>query len=329
MRIFLLYIRERRRDIIIFLLLCLIFTLSFLLYNLPLSAMIYPVILCFFAGTAVFFMGYIRVKRRYEILIRFKNVTDALTVDFPEADGIEKNEYQKIIRIIGNEYISLQNDAKRRYAEMMDYYTVWAHQIKTPIASMRLTLQNEDAHISRRLSSDLFRIEQYVEMVLTYLRLDSQSSDYVFKEYDLDNIVKSAVKKFSGEFIMRKLCLVYTPLSLSVITDEKWLSFVIEQVLSNALKYTRSGSISIFLSDDNILHIKDTGIGIAPEDLPRIFENGYTGYNGRLDKKASGVGLYLCKRICTNLGFKIMAESEIDNGTDIMINLKQNKLKVE
>ena len=166
-------------------------------------------------------------------------------------------------------------------------------------------------------------------MVLTFLRLDSESTDYVIKEYDLDGIVRQAVKKFSGEFISRKISLVYEPLQATVITDEKWLSFVVEQILSNALKYTPSGSITIRLEPDKKLYISDTGIGIAPEDLPRIFENGYTGYNGRTDKKASGIGLYLCKRICDKLGHGIAAESKLDEGTTIILDLSQRKRELE
>ena len=212
---------------------------------------------------------------------------------------------------------------------MIDYYTVWAHQIKTPIASMRLTLQNEDSALARKLTGDLFRVEQYAEMVLTYLRLDAGSTDYVFRTYDLDSIVKDAVKKFSSEFIGRKLRLVYAPLHTAVVTDEKWLSFVIEQVLSNALKYTPSGSITISLAGKKTLRIADTGIGIAPSDLPRIFENGYTGFNGRMDKRASGLGLYLCRRICDQLGHTISASSVIGEGTAIEIDLAQAGLEPE
>ena len=220
-------------------------------------------------------------------------------------------------------------DNQRAYSEMVDYYTIWAHQIKTPIASMRLTLQNEDTALFRQLANDLFRIEQYVEMVLTFLRLNSESTDYVIREYDLDKIIRQSVKKFAGEFISRKLSLIYEPLHITVLTDEKWLSFVIEQVLSNALKYTPSGSISITMESGNKLCIRDTGIGIAAEDLPRIFEHGYTGYNGRADKKASGIGLYLCKRICARLGHGIEAESKIDEVTCIVIDLFREHLEVE
>lgn len=194
---------------------------------------------------------------------------------------------------------------------------------------MRLHLQNEDTALSRNLASDLYRIEQYADMVLTFLRLNSESTDYVFREHDLDTIVRSAVKKFSSEFIYRKLSLDYKPLNTTVITDEKWLSFVIEQVLSNALKYTPSGSITITLENEKTLRIRDTGIGIAPEDLPRIFENGYTGYNGRTDKKASGIGLYLCRRVCSDLGHTITASSVVDSGTVIDIDLAQTKLEIE
>ncbi len=243
--------------------------------------------------------------------------------------GIEDKDYQEIIRFICEEHNNYRTSTNRRYADMTDYYTVWVHQIKTPIASMRLTLQNEDTPLSRKLSGDLFRVEQYVEMVLTFLRLDSESTDYVIQEYDLDVIVKQAVRKFAGEFIGRKLSLIYESLNTTVITDEKWLSFVIEQILSNALKYTPSGSITITLEPEKKLCIRDTGIGIAKEDLPRIFENGYTGHNGRADKKASGIGLYLCKRICANLGHQIKAESVIGEGTAVILDLASAKLETE
>lgn len=248
---------------------------------------------------------------------------------FPEARSVDDADYQEIIRLLRQEQRDLRSQMDRRYADMVDYYTIWAHQIKTPIASMGLRLQSEDSARSRQLSADLFRIEQYVEMVLVFLRLDSDSTDYVIRTSDLDGIVRGAVKKFAGEFIGRKLTLDYTPVNTTVLTDEKWLSFVVEQVLSNALKYTPSGGISITLEPEKTLCIRDTGIGIAPEDLPRIFEKGYTGYNGRREKKASGIGLYLCRRICGNLGHTITADSAVDRGTVIRIDLSQRPLEVE
>ncbi len=329
MKLFIKYLRQRWRTIATCVVFCIILLVSFALYHLPIEAVIYPTLLCVFLGFAVVIIDFMRVKRKHELIKRMDSITDAITEALPSASNIDDEDYQRIIDRLCEEYNQYRTDNIQRYSDMMDYYTVWVHQIKTPIASMRLTLQNEDSILSRKLYTDLFRIEQYVEMVLTFLRLDSESTDYVIKEYDLDAIIKQTVKKFAGEFIGRRIKLVYEPLNANVLTDEKWLSFVIEQVISNALKYTPSGSVTIALEPDMKLCIRDTGIGIAAEDLPRIFEKGYTGYNGRTDKKASGIGLYLCKRICTNLGHSIKAESVVDEGTVITIDLSRAKLEVE
>lgn len=329
MKLWMKYMKQRRRGILAGVLFCAIFTISFVLYQLPVKAVWYPAALCLFLGILFVILDFRRVKQKHDLLTGIQELTDLITGTLPAVDGIEDEDYQTIIQMFQREHGKAIIDNQRAYSEMVDYYTIWAHQIKTPIASMRLTLQNEDTALSRQLTNDLFRIEQYVEMVLTFLRLNSESTDYVIREYDLDKIIRQSVKKFAGEFISRKLSLIYEPLHKTVLTDEKWLSFVIEQILSNALKYTPSGSISITMESGNRLCIRDSGIGIAAEDLPRIFEHGYTGYNGRADKKASGIGLYLCKRICARLGHGIEAESKIDEGTCIVIDLFREHLEVE
>lgn len=181
---------------------------------------------------------------------------------------------------------------------------------------------------ARRLLGELSRIEQYVEMALTYLRLESAESDYVFRDCALDPIIRQSVKRFSAEFIGRKIRLDYAPVDYTLVTDEKWLGFVLEQLLSNALKYTRAGSVRIFLEHETLC-IADTGIGIAPEDLPRIFEKGYTGLNGRTDRKATGLGLYLCRRVCENLGIGLRAESTPGTGTTVFLDLSQRQRRFE
>lgn len=316
-KLFLKYLKSHRRIVAAEIIFCVIFITSFLLYHLPVSAVIYPILLCAAVGAVMLTAGFLHEKKEHETLKTIKSITDVIAGDFPSADGIKDEDYQELIRLVCREHEEYCIESDRKYSDMVDYYTVWAHQIKTPIASMRLHLQNEDSPLARTSMAELRRIEQYVEMVLTFLRLNSESTDYVIKEYDLDSIVRQSVRKFSSEFISRKLSLVYEPLETTVITDEKWLSFVIDQVLSNALKYTPSGSITITLEPPKTLRIRDTGIGIAPEDLPRIFENGYTGYNGRTDKKANGIGLYLCRRICKELGHSISAGSDFGKGHDM------------
>lgn len=329
MKLWMMYLKQRRRGILAGMLFCGIFVISFALYQLPMKAVWYPAVLCLSLGILFVLLDFRRVKRKHILLTEIQELTDLLTENLPAVDGTEDGDYQAILKRYQREHRDEIAEKQRTYSEMVEYYTIWAHQIKTPIASMRLTLQNEDTALSRQLSNDLFRIEQYVEMVLTFLRLNSESTDYVVREYDLDDMIRHAVRKFSGEFISRKLRLIYEPVHTTVLTDEKWLSFVLEQVLSNALKYTPFGSISITMEPGNRLCIRDTGIGIAAEDLPRIFERGYTGYNGRLDKKASGIGLYLCKRICERLGHEIRAQSKPDEGTCITIDFSRELLEVE
>lgn len=332
MQLFKLYLKNHIKGFLAVLFFCILFTVSFILYHIPAKAALYPAALCILLSVIFIFIDFLRVKRKHQRLLKVKNLQAALisSLVLPDVESIEDKDYQEIIKKLKNEVATLETESRTKYQSMMDYYTVWVHQIKTPIASMKLNLENEDTQLSRKMSSDLFRIEQYVEMVLAYLRLDSEFSDYVFKEYSVDRIIKEAVRKFAPEFINRKIHLEYKPLTETVITDDKWLSFVLEQIISNALKYTnKGGSIKIYMKEPKTLCIEDSGIGIAPENLPRIFEKGYTGYNGRNDKRASGIGLYLCKRICKNLASEIKVESELDKGTVVSINLEQYKLKKE
>ena len=329
MRLFKAYIKDRRIAIISFLLFAIILSVSFLLYRLPIEAVLYPSLLNIILGLIILAIDYSKVKKKQNELERIKRLTADMIVSFPKVSLVYDDYYNEIIKKFKSELISIENETAEKYADMIDYYSVWVHQIKTPISSMRLTLQNDDSALSRTILSDLFRIEQYVEMVLAFLRLDSESSDYVFKEYNIDDIIRKSVKKFSSEFINRKITLQLEPCNFKFITDEKWLAFVIEQILSNALKYTRKGSIKIYMTNPAALCIEDTGIGISSDDLPRIFERGYTGYNGRTDANSSGLGLYLCKRICENLSIGIKAESEFDKGTRILLDLSQNEFKYD
>ena len=230
-----------------------------------------------------------RLRLREAILTEWNNL--------PEERTLEQADYGDMIRSLGRQLRQETAAQEAQRQDMLDYYTTWVHQIKTPMAVMKLYLGAESPE-HRAMGAELFRMEQYVDMVLMYLRLDEGTSDYVIRACDLDGIIRQSLRKFAGEFIDRKLTLHYEPLHLSVVTDEKWLGFVVEQVLSNALKYTpEGGSITIDAEAPATLCIRDTGIGITAEDLPRIFDRGYTGRNGRTYRQASGIGLYLCRRL--------------------------------
>lgn len=329
MNFFKMYLKERMKYILLTMMLIGLFSFTLLLMNVPAKALLYPVLLCLFLGLLVLVTDCAIAKSRKNERANLDKITLSVIDSMPEAHSEEVRDYQNAIRQLGNEYRNYVSESERKYENMMDYYTVWAHQIKTPISSMKLAFQGEDSTLSRRLSVDLFRIEQYVDIVLVYLRLDSEYTDYVFKECNMDEVIKNSVKKFASEFIGRKLSLEYEPEDVTVVNDSKWLEFVIGQIISNSLKYTETGGIKIYFKEPKMLVIEDTGIGIAEEDLPRIFEKGYTGYNGRTDGSASGIGLYLCRRICGNLHIGIQAESEVGKGTKIILDLNQYKLKDE
>lgn len=328
-RLLRIYLCGHWKGFLAFLLACGLFVATFALYHLPLYAVLYPAALCLIFGVLWIVVDLLRQRTRHLRLVRQKPYRAETLPPLPAPHSIAEADALELIAALKTEVAELRAAAETQQKETMEYYTVWVHQIKTPIASMRLQLRNEDSASARQLLSELLRIEQYVEMVLTFLRLHSGSGDYVFRRYSLDGMIRSSVRRFSGDFIGKRLTLEYEPIAVSFVTDEKWFSFVLEQILSNALKYTSEGGIRIFLSAPDTLCVSDTGIGVLPQDLPRVFENGYTGQNGRDDHRATGIGLYLCKRICDNLGIGLWMESKPGTGTSVFLKLPQYEIHKE
>lgn len=318
MKLFFSYIKIHIKSLLLFSANAAVFAIVFYLYKLPLEPVLYSATLCLFFGSVLFFAGFVKFIRRHNILRNLEN-SILLTLDnLPEPKTQIERDYMELIELLFREKCRVESDKAIAINSTTQYYTLWAHQIKTPIAAMQLLLQSGDTD-STQLEEQLFRIEEYVQMVLTYQRCEQVDSDYVFKQHDLDSIVRSCVKKYAKLFIRRKINLNYTGVNMRVMTDEKWLSFVIEQLLSNALKYTPQGSITVSSDSGSYLVISDTGIGIAPEDLPRVCERGYTGYNGRADKKSTGIGLYLCKSVLDRLGHSLEILSDLNSGTIVRI----------
>ena len=251
---------------------------------------------------------------------------------------LSEQDYQNIIKNLKEQNSELKSQERIFKQEMSDYYSMWVHQIKTPIAAMHVlqqTLEEEypEQKYIKEIKLELFKIEQYVEMVLTYLRMGEMSGDLKFEKYSLDAIVRQVIRKYSQMFILRKIHLQYAKTSQCIVTDEKWLQFVLEQVLSNALKYTKDGGMIFIYTEEKenkkCLVIEDSGIGIQAEDLPRVFEKGFTGYNGRADKKSTGIGLYMCKKIMERLNHQIWIESEVDKGTKVYLDLAREEWTIE
>lgn len=280
----------------------------------------------------------------YQLLLAFLLASFFLGMDLASAYKEYRNQLfyasgrpQTALEVLLFEKLALLEMDKKNHAieereklnDLMDYYTLWAHQIKTPIAASSLLVgEIEDKKVKNQLEQELFKIESYVNIVLQYLRLESFHEDLVLKKENLEDLVKEIVKKYAIFFIQKGLSLHLHDLDRTIITDRKWFVVILEQVLSNSLKYTSQGGIEIYFQEDT-LYIKDSGLGIQDADLLRVFERGFSGYNGRLTQQSSGLGLYLSKKIADELGHQISIASQVGQGTTVMISFSEKKMIFE
>lgn len=330
MKLFFSYLRGRRKAIGLFLLLCAVLALIFYFYHFVWEPYCYTLVLWLFLCLPVVCLDFRRFYRRHFGLTRLAKNPEEAAYCLPPTENQLERDYQELTRALSYNYTQATAAHAAQAQEMGDYYTLWAHQIKTPIAAMGLLLQEEPLH-RELLSAELFKVEEYVEMALSYLRLDSDSSDYVLRRCDLDDLLRSCARKYAKLFILKRIELELDETQAQVLTDQKWLSFVLGQILSNALKYTpEQGRLSITWSERfQTLTIADNGIGIRPEDLPRVFEKGFTGYNGREQQKSTGIGLYLCKRVLSKLGHTISITSTPGQGTQVHLGLAAAEQVIE
>lgn len=329
MKLFWKYIKQYRFSALMFCIFSAVFAIVFSLYDLQTEAVLYACIICAVVALTVLTVHFIFFCRKYNERRQLIDNITLMTEALPEAGAPLEEQYIEMLERLREVCYENQSRYDRERTDSIDYFTTWVHQIKTPISVMQMILQSEDTEEYRTLSAELFRIEQYAEMALSWFRLDSKSNDFVIEQIPLDKVIRTAIRKYAPQLIRKKIKIVYGGTDLTAISDEKWLLFIIEQLLSNAVKYIESGSISIDVTEQKVLKICDTGIGIAPEDLPRIFEKGYTGYNGRADKKSTGLGLYLSRKAADKLSHRIFAQSQVGKGSTFYIDLNADNIEIE
>ena len=318
------YMNDRKKIIFAAVLWSAVFVVMFALSGIDLKYVWYPMTLGLITFCCVFFYDFIKYIQKCKALKRALSNIDVTLENLPDAGNEIERNYQDLLSALFEKKNNAINDIVSSQNETMEYVTLWSHQIKTPLTAMKLLASDMEEESRIEMINRIFEIEQYQDMMLQYLRLEGSGNDYVLQGYYVKDMVNQAVKYFARIFISKGISVnIDIPDNAKVITDEKWFVFVLKQLISNALKYTKEGSIVIEFQSDNCLIIKDTGIGIIAEDLPRIFERGYTGYNGRKDKKATGLGLYLTKQILMNLNHQIVIKSIKGEGTEVIVNFER------
>ena len=208
--------------------------------------------------------------------------------------------------------------------EYREYIEMWVHEIKTPIASTKLLIENNMNEVTRKIDTQIDRIENFVEQVLYYSRSDEVGKDYIIKKIDLGQVIRNVIKKNQRDFISKKISLQLGELDEFIYSDTKWIEFILNQIIGNAIKYSKGKDDKIKIESTKIdssvvLTIEDNGVGIVEKDINRVFEKGFTGENGRKFGKSTGIGLYLCKKLCNKLGIGLKIQSEKDMGTRVSI----------
>jgi signal transduction histidine kinase len=318
------FLRTSVNQLLTFLLINGIFAVLFLLASLDLNIYLYGLQLTLFFWLIILAVQWTLFMKRVRKAESIRFDQDLSTKRDKRIQSVD-DLYESSYRSLYEEYMMVKQEMNEKNTEQMDYFTLWLHQIKTPISAMSLILQRHpDKKDSRILEQELIRINDYTHMALNYLKLEDTGKELDLQEVAVDDVIKSVLKKYAVMFIHKEISVEYEPSGKKVLSDRKWLQVLIEQLISNSLKYTMSGSVSIRLDGRDRLIVEDTGSGISQEDLPKIFEKGYTGLNGRLHDKSTGLGLFLSRKICKRLGHKLTIESELDKGTKALISFGAN-----
>jgi signal transduction histidine kinase len=320
-------LKENSWFIVTYFVIVFLFGSTFFLYNV--DAQVYLDALFFTFPVLIFVLIYrgILLWRKHQLLLKaiqqeWYHVLDENLY----SGGMIEEGYQELLKKLNQQMETLKSQHEIQEKELRDYYALWSHQIKTPVATLNLLTQSVDSSVKKEMKEEIFKIQQYLDMMLQYLRLQSIHNDFRFEEISSSPLVKQTIKKYASFFINKNLEVELTNLNGTIITDEKWFQFILEQIIYNAIKYTKSGKIKIYSPENKPqeIRVKDTGQGILSEDLPRVFERGYTGFNGRENEASSGLGLYMCKEIANQIGIQLEITSVIGKGTEVSIDATQN-----
>lgn len=322
------YIKYRKNIFILFLIVMIIFAVVYFSYNIEKETYLYAFFLSLVVAGAWAINDYYKINKKIDYIKILDEQADEDLLEKLAKDDFIIQEYNQVIKKLTSSMNEMDSKKNQEIRDLEEFFIMWTHQIKLPISAINLYLDSNNQLNKSILKGQVKRIQQYTDMVMAYIRLKSDQSDFLFSEVDLDLMIKNVIKEFKLDFINKRLDLDFKPLNKKILTDKKWFEFALGQILSNALKYTKEGGVKIYITGDDLV-VEDTGMGIKSEDIKRVFDKGYTGYNGRDNTGASGLGLFLVKKTLSSLSHSIRIESEINKGTKVFIGLYRYDLKAE
>ncbi|MDI9230587.1 sensor histidine kinase [Staphylococcus caprae] len=288
------FIKSIRNEISIVVCIFLLFALIFFLFTLPFSAFGLALGIVLLVISIHWWIKYLGFKKD----VRLKETIDNLENELTE---------------VKNQQVEYRNDVE-------SYFLTWVHQIKTPITASQLLLERNEENVVNRVRQEIVQIDNYTSLALSYLKLLNEESDMTISEVEINELIRPLIMKYRIQFIEQHTRIHYEKCEDKVLTDAQWTSIMIEQILNNALKYARGKDIWIeFDASEQSLIIKDNGVGISKADIPKIFDKGYSGYNGRLNEESSGIGLFIVKHISNHLNHEVDVDSTLNEGTTFKI----------
>lgn len=321
------YLKDRFLFLLINFILFIIISAIMVLINIGANIIVLVFSIWFLPLFSFIIVEYVKSKRFYNEITSIMDNLDKkylLSEIIEEPDFIEGKAVYDVLKEANksmHEHVKKYRDMQSEYRE---YIETWVHEIKTPISSTRLIIENNEDKVTKSIDYEVRKIEDYIEQVLYYSRSNNVSKDYIIRELSLATVVRNTIKKNSRDFINKRISVDIEAVEGTVFSDGKWLEFILNQIIGNSIKYSREkeGKVRFYTvqNENNIvLTIEDNGIGIINKDVNRVFEKGFTGDNGRKLGKSTGIGLYLCKKLCDQLGLGLSLTSKIDEGTKVSI----------
>ncbi len=301
-------------------------------YSINTLIKIYIPISILFSYLLIVFIEYLKKKNFYNNLTKNLEKLDKKYL-IPEiidkADFLEGKILINTLKETEKSMAEHVNEYKFANEEYKEYIELWIHEIKTPIAVSKMIVENNPSEITKNINEEIEKVEYFVEQALFYARSNNVEKDYIIKPMNLQKIINSVILKNKRSFISKKIKLNIHDVDKEVYSDSKWMAFILNQIIINSIKYSKKdkAEIEIFseeYKDNTVLYIKDNGIGIESDNLPRVFEKGFTGENGRKMNKSTGIGLYLCKKLCDKLGQNIEINSVLNMETVVKIYFPKN-----